>query len=156
MDMRKCAWLAAAVFVADQASKAFAVAYFDGALGIKPLTGFFNFVLTYNRGISFSLLSGEGLASRLALTALAAAIVGGLVIWLRREDDPAARGGLALLIGGALGNIADRVARGAVVDFLDFYAWGWHWPAFNLADTAICLGAATVLLSGLRAKKPAK
>ena len=76
-------------------------------------------------------------------------IVAGLVYWLRRVTSPLLAVAIGLIIGGAVGNVVDRIRLGAVVDFLDFHIGSWHWPAFNLADSAICVGVAAMLLDGL-------
>ena len=79
----------------------------------------------------------------------AAIIVAGLIYWLSRVSNPLLAVAIGLIIGGAVGNVVDRIRHGAVVDFLDFHIGYWHWPAFNFADSAICLGVATMLLDGL-------
>lgn len=102
----------------------------------------FNLVLTFNTGVSFSLLSGN---NPYVLALFALLICAGLVWWMAREKDIAVRTGLALIIGGAVSNVIDRLIYGGVVDFLDFYVGAYHWPAFNVADSAICIGAAVIL-----------
>ncbi len=77
----------------------------------------------------------------------------GLVLWLRRTDQLLTGLGLGLVIGGAAGNVVDRIRFGAVVDFLDFHLAGYHWPAFNVADAAICVGAALMLADGLLVRR---
>src|SRR5690606_9236152 len=84
------------------------------------------------------------------LSGLALAVVVLLLVWLRRVDHVLTATGLGLIIGGALGNVIDRVRFGAVLDFLDFHAFGWHWPAFNVADSAISVGAVLLLVVALR------
>ena len=114
--------------------------------GFVEVTGFFNLVLVWNRGVSFGMFQAGSEAGRwlLVLMALIVSIV--LVIWLRRERRVLPRLAIWLILAGALGNVIDRVRFGAVVDFLDFHAFGYHWPAFNVADSAIVVGA--VLLVG--------
>ncbi|MGN1062870.1 MAG: signal peptidase II [Alphaproteobacteria bacterium] len=102
----------------------------------------FNLVLTYNTGVSFSLLSGN---NPYILACFALAVCAGLVWWMMREPVVGIRVGLALIIGGAVSNVIDRLLYGGVVDFLDFYVASYHWPAFNVADSAICIGAAVIL-----------
>ena len=80
---------------------------------------------------------------------LAAVIVTMLILWLKRIESSFLAVAIGLVIGGAVGNVIDRLRLGAVVDFLDFYVGAWHWPAFNVADSAICLGVAAMLLDGL-------
>jgi signal peptidase II len=87
------------------------------------------------------------------LSGLALAVVIGLLVWLRRTEHWLIAIGLGLVIGGALGNVVDRLRYGAVVDFLDFHAAGYHWPAFNVADAAICIGAAVIVVDGLLAPR---
>ena len=87
------------------------------------------------------------------LSGLALAVVIGLLFWLRRSEHAMMAIGLGLVIGGALGNVIDRVRYGAVVDFLDFHLAGWHWPAFNLADAGICVGAGLIVVDGLLAPR---
>jgi signal peptidase II len=110
------------------------------------VTGFFNLVLVFNRGAAFSFLADAPGWQRpffIAVALIAAAIVSWM-LW----RYPARRllcAGLALILGGALGNLWDRAAYGHVVDFLDFHAMGWHWPAFNIADSAISVGAGLLI-----------
>jgi signal peptidase II len=151
--------LVAAVLVAalDQLSKAAVLAYFAGrALGEhEVVTSFFNLTLTYNRGISFGLFNeGAGL-NALVFSLAAAVIVALLVFWLSRVESPFLAVAIGLIIGGAIGNVTDRIRLGAVVDFLDFHAGSLHWPAFNVADSAICIGVAAMLLDGLLLRREA-
>jgi signal peptidase II len=91
----------------------------------------------------------------LVFSVVAGAIVAGLLWWLARTESPLLAVAIGLIVGGAIGNVADRVRLGAVVDFLDFHLGSWHWPAFNLADSAICLGVAAMLLDGLLLQRQA-
>jgi signal peptidase II len=117
---------------------------------IPVIPGFFNLVHVRNRGIAFGLLSQLGaLWGTLLLSATTVAAIILLVLWLcrlRAGDDRTALG-LSLIIGGAVGNLIDRVRLGEVVDFLDFYAGSFHWPAFNVADSAVTVGTFWVVLS---------
>jgi signal peptidase II len=147
---RSLAWfgLAALVLVADLATKAVVLAHFAPGQG-KVVTPFFNLVLVLNKGAAFSFLAGAP-GWQLPLFA-GFAIVASLVIsWLIVKDAAKTMfcSGLALILGGALGNLIDRLRFGGVVDFLDFHAFGWHWPAFNIADSAITVGAAILILEG--------
>jgi signal peptidase II len=141
------------VVILDQLSKAAILAHFaDPAFTGERVTTFFNLVLTYNRGMSFGLFNaGPGGAgvNALLFSLVAAAIVAGLIYWLSRVTSPLLAVAIGLIIGGAIGNVIDRIRVGAVVDFLDFHIRFWHWPAFNLADSAICVGVAAMLLDGL-------
>jgi signal peptidase II len=144
--------VAALTIVLDQLTKAVVLALFvreglDDGTRVAP---FFNLVLTYNRGVSFGLFNaGGGGRGALVFSLVAGAIVAGLLWWLARAEGPLLAVAIGLIIGGAVGNVADRIHLGAVVDFLDFHLGSWHWPAFNLADSAICLGVAAMLLDGL-------
>lgn len=146
--MRRGLLVALAVVALDQAAKAWVVAFFavrgTDLLTVLPV---FNLVLAWNRGVSFGLFNGGGETSLFAV--LAAAIVAALVWWLARAGTRSLQIAIGLVIGGAVGNIVDRLARGAVVDFLDFHLGTLHWFAFNVADTAICLGVFFIALDGL-------
>ena len=148
---------AVVVVVLDQLSKAAVLGHFAGrGFGEhETVTSFFNLVLTYNRGISFGLFNG-GTGFNAAVFSLAAAvIVGMLIVWLRRASSPLLGLAIGLVIGGAVGNVIDRLRLGAVVDFLDFHIGSAHWPAFNLADSAICIGVAAMLLDGFFLRRDA-
>ena len=121
---------------------------------IIPVTPFFNLVLVWNRGVSFGFL-GQQSSEWLPwlLTALALAIVVALVWWLRRVTSGLMVLAISLVVGGALGNVVDRLRFGAVVDFLDFHAAGVHWPAFNAADSAITVGAVLILYDAIFADR---
>ena len=140
--------LALLVLVLDQLSKAAVLQALDPyqALSVTP---FFDLVLVWNRGVSFGMFAGAGDHGPWLLMALAAAIATFLVIWLSRETRPVTRVALWLVLAGAVGNTIDRVRFGAVVDFLDFHLYGHHWPAFNVADSAIVVGAGLILLDSL-------
>jgi signal peptidase II len=137
----------------DQLTKWAALDLLD--LEARPIavTPFFNLVMVWNRGVSFGMLNSLGALAPWLLAGLALAVVIGLLFWLRRSDNVVLATGLGLVIGGALGNVVDRARYGAVVDFLDFHIAGWHWPAFNLADAGICVGAGLILLDGLLAPR---
>jgi signal peptidase II len=115
----------------------------------RPLTGFFNLVLVFNKGAAFSFLAdAPGWQTPLLVAfSLAAAVIVSVLLF-RSPPRPMFCAGLALILGGALGNVIDRLRFGQVVDFLDFHALGWHWPAFNLADSAITVGAVLLILDG--------
>ena len=140
------------VFVADQLTKLWAVT--DLSLyQAKPVLPFFNLFLTLNRGVSFSLFSSDSRWMPLILSALTLGISGMICYWLAHEKNRVMRIGLALVLGGALGNLIDRIRMGAVIDFLDFYIGEYHWPAFNLADSAICIGVALILIQSFWKEK---
>lgn len=149
--------VAVVVALADQASKGWVLNFFDVHPGerLVPITAFFNLVLTMNRGMSFGLFN-DGAFNALIFTLLAAVIVAALLVWLARTRDGLLQCAIGLVIGGALGNVADRLARGAVVDFLDFHLGAMHWFAFNLADAAISVGVALMVIDGLRSRREAR
>jgi signal peptidase II len=149
--------VAITVVALDQLSKAAVRGYFAGrAAGEhENITSFFNIVLIYNRGMSFGLFNGAGGLNALLFSLVAAAIVTVLIYWLSRVESPLLVVAIGLIIGGAIGNVIDRIRLGAVVDFLDFHAGSWHWPAFNVADSAICIGVAVMLLDGLLLRREA-
>ena len=137
--------LAAAIIVADFATKAWVLAVFRPFEQIE-VTGFFNLVLVFNTGAAFSFLANAGGWQKWFFVILALGISGWLIVMIRQHAaerlQPTA---FALVLGGALGNVIDRVRFGMVVDFLDFHLAGWHWPAFNVADSAITVGVALLL-----------
>ena len=141
------------VLAADQATKWAVLALLDLSAGPIPVTPYFNLVLVWNPGVSFGMLGGLGVYAPWALTGIALAVVAFLVAWLRRAQDGLTAAALGLVIGGALGNVVDRARYGAVVDFLDFHYAGYHWPAFNVADAAICVGAGLLLVGSLFAPR---
>jgi len=115
------------------------------------LTSWLNLTLAHNYGAAFSFLSDAGGWQRWLFTGLALVVTGVLLVWLLRlpATDKLTAAALALIIGGAIGNLADRIKHGYVVDFIDVYYRDWHWPAFNLADSAITCGVILLLLDGL-------
>jgi signal peptidase II len=144
-------WLgsAFALVVVDQIAKVLALQWL-GSGQVVEVTPFFNLVLVYNRGAAFSFLAGAGGWQREFFTTIAL-IASAWIIWLlyRYPQQRLFSLALALVLGGAIGNVIDRVMIGAVVDFLDFHAFGWHWPAFNVADSAITCGAALLIWDGI-------
>ena len=140
--------LAAAVIVLDLA-KAWIVALFHGA-GM-PVTSFFSLVLAYNTGAAFSFLAGADGWQRWLFVGIAVAASAFLVWMLRRGGSRLLQTALALILGGALGNLWDRVMIGRVTDFLLFHYGSWSWPAFNVADSAITIGAAFLIIDSFRA-----
>jgi signal peptidase II len=136
------------VLALDQATKLFVRLVLADDLPLE-VTGFFNLVLAYNRGVSFSLFTNDSSLGPYLFAALSLAIAGGLIWWALRQGRLLYAVLAGAIAGGALGNIVDRLYLGAVVDFLDFHAFGWHWPAFNVADSAIVLGVLVLLADGL-------
>lgn len=142
--------LAAIILIADQFTKVLILGYYQ--LGDStPITGFFNVVRAHNSGAAFSFLAGASGWQRWFFTVigLLAAV---LIVWMLRTHtgQKLFSFALACILGGALGNVIDRVLYGYVVDFLDFHWLGWHFPAFNVADSAITVGAVCLILDELR------
>jgi signal peptidase II len=141
--------VAALVLVLDQLSKWWIVADVMNPLRILEVTPFFNIVLVRNRGVSFGMFGGGGEWAPWLLTLVALAIGVGLTIWMLRARHVWVVVALGMIVGGAAGNVIDRLRFGAVTDFLDFH-WGeLHWPAFNLADSAITVGVVILLADAL-------
>ena len=153
--------VAATALVLDQASKLALLGHFGEtgcALHRETVTPFLDLVLTCNSGVSFGMFNRTG-ASALIFAVAASAIVIALIVWLSRVHATFLAMAIGLIIGGAIGNVIDRLRLGAVIDFLYFHAGSWYWPAFNLADSAICIGVTAMLLDGLlmrRGVPPAK
>lgn len=141
------------VVLLDQASKWVILQWVMDPPRIIEVTSFFNLVLVYNRGVSFGLMASDLAWKPFALAGLSLMIVAALLWWLRGQKEVLPRFGGGLIIGGAIGNVIDRFLHEGVVDFLDFHLAGRHWPAFNLADTAIVCGVGLLLLDGLFAEK---
>lgn len=148
--------LAAAIVVGDQLAKYAAVQFLAIGKAIA-VTPFFNLVLVYNSGAAFSILSDAAGWQRLIFIAIAL-IASVWIVWLLRKYPHQRLFALALslVLAGAVGNVIDRIAFGAVIDFLDFHAWGYHWPAFNVADSAITCGAALLVWDALRPRRKAE
>lgn len=142
---------AVAVAILDQLGKAAVLEFFAGrALGNhEPVTPFFNLVLTYNRGMSFGLFNDGPGVNAVLFSLVAAAIVAGLIYWLRRVASAFLAIAIGLVIGGAAGNAIDRIVYGAVADFFSFHAGGFEWYVFNIADTAIVAGVVGLLYESL-------
>ncbi|RCS58479.1 signal peptidase II [Parvibium lacunae] len=140
-------WLAisALIILLDQLSKILIVRTFT-LHEVKPITSFFNLVLAHNPGAAFSFLANAGGWQRDFFTALGV-VVSLIIIWMlyKHSTQRLFAGALALILGGAIGNVIDRIRFGYVIDFLDFYWGNLHWPAFNVADSAICVGAALLV-----------
>lgn len=152
--MLKYLWLSLAIIIADQISKTVMVNWLD-LYETVPVLPFFNLTLAHNTGAAFSFLAGAGGWQRWFFVVLAAVISLVLIIWMKRLAQTAKLEAisLALIIGGAIGNVIDRLIYGYVIDFLDVYVGNYHWPAFNIADSAICIGAVLLIIDSFR--KPA-
>lgn len=133
----------------DQLTKWWVLADLMDPPQIVAVTSFFNLVLVWNRGVSFGLFDSDSHWGPILLSALALAISAVLVVWLRRVGGRLPAVAIGMVLGGAVGNVIDRIRFGAVVDFLDFHAFGYHWPAFNVADSAISIGVGLLLYDGL-------
>ena len=144
-------WLAAAIVLADQLTKLAVVRSFAFGERLAVVPGLFDLTLLFNRGAAFSFLAGAGGWQRWFFTGLgvAAAV---FIVWLlaRHGSQRLFAFSLALILGGAIGNVIDRIVRGQVVDFLLVYWQRWHWPAFNVADSAITVGALLLIVDEFR------
>ena len=114
-----------------------------------PVSPFFNLVMGWNKGVSFGMFDSDSEMNKWLLVALALVVVVVLLMWMRKAESRRIAVALGMIVGGAIGNVIDRVHFGAVADFLDFYVGGYHWPAFNVADTGITVGAVVLVLDSL-------
>lgn len=156
--MLKWLWLSGVIILLDQVTKVIADKTLEMHEYIPVIPGFFNFTLAYNEGAAFSFLSEAGGWQRWFFTALALIVSIILIVWLKRlpNNDRWSAIALACIIGGAIGNLIDRMIYGHVIDFIDWYYKGFHWPAFNIADSAIFIGAALLILASLFGEDPAQ
>jgi len=148
--------LAGIIVLVDQATKLLVLARF--ALGESlPVTPFFNLVLVYNKGAAFSFLAGAAGWQTPLLVGIALGAIA-IVTWMlwRNSSRLILDIGLTFILGGAIGNLIDRIAYGQVVDFLLFHVRGWSYPAFNVADSAITVGAALLIIESFVPRKPAR
>jgi len=150
MPMRRYYFMIAfAVFLMDQVTKWLVVTKFTPDTNVRVIPGLFSLVWVENRGIAFGLLGGISSGVLFKFIVVASGMALCLVSYLLWKNDPAAVRaaiGLALILGGAGGNLMDRIARGRVLDFLDFYVGSYHWPAFNIADSVIVIGGGLLLM----------
>lgn len=149
--------IAAAIFILilDQASKFSILRVFDGRKTPIEVTGFFSLQSVWNPGISFGMFNSIP-HGQWVFSALAFVVVLLLFSWMKKATSAFLTYALAFVIGGALGNMIDRLLYGAVVDFLDFHLGKYHWPAFNIADSAIFVGVVMLLLDGMFFSVPEK
>ncbi len=147
-------WLSGVVLILDQCSKLIADALLQFNQPV-PLLPFLDLHKVYNPGAAFSFLSNASGWQRWFFVGLTLVVSLVLAVWLRRLQAGQARLALALslILGGALGNLIDRVMYGYVIDFIDLYYGGWHWPVFNVADSAITVGAGLLILDAMRGQK---
>lgn len=154
LTMARWLWLSALVVALDQATKWLAEGMLDPyrPLSLAPLL---NLTLMYNEGAAFSFLAGAGGWQRWFFAGFALVMSVVLVVWLLRlgSRERLLATALSLVIGGAVGNLIDRIHTGRVVDFIDIYVGDWHWPAFNVADSTITLGVVLLLLSSLKGEQ---
>lgn len=154
--LRRGLVIAAVIAVFDQLSKWIILKWVMNPPAPIEVMGFFNLVLVWNRGVSFGLFQNDSIWGPVLLGALTLGIIVFLFFWLRNAETRLTSIALGLVMGGAFGNLLDRVFHQAVVDFLDFHAFGYHWPAFNVADSAITVGVAIIIIESLfeRREKP--
>ncbi|MGD8379510.1 MAG: signal peptidase II [Gammaproteobacteria bacterium] len=145
-------WLSALIIVADQVTKYLVVTHMSLFESV-PLVPHVQLTLLHNTGAAFSILADAGGWQRWVFVTLGLAVSAAVAAWLWRMSisrQPLLAAGLSLVVGGALGNVVDRVVRGHVIDFIDLYYRNSHWPPFNLADSAITVGAIIILLDSFR------
>lgn len=157
--MRKYRLLITVVFLVaafDQVTKFLIVSHFTYGESFPIIPHLFNLTFLRNPGVAFGMMANGGIEVRLVLAALPVIALAGIAVAYRklRDSEPHSAFSLSLIAGGAAGNLIDRLRAGSVVDFLDFHWFGKvHYPAFNLADTAICVGVSILLLTSLRRKE---
>jgi signal peptidase II len=152
MGLRAGLFLAILVLSLDQVTKLAILEWVQPPAAGISITGFLAIVLVWNRGMSFGMFNTGDPIVPWILGAIAIAVAIGLVWWLARARHWLVIAGLGLVLGGAIGNLIDRVLYGAVVDFVLLHAGGWHFPAFNVADSAITLGVIALLWDSLFTK----
>lgn len=148
--------IALVVVLLDQLSKYYMLHEVLGEQIVIEAAPFFNLVRAWNTGVSFSMFNNYGNLGTIMLSGVAGAIILALFVWLKNEKDRLSQAALGMVIGGAVGNVIDRVRLGAVFDFLDFHIMDTHWPAFNLADSFICIGAMILILQSMFVKNEEK
>lgn len=152
--------VAVVLLLADQASKWWVLEVIElervrhvPLLAAGPIG--LDLTMVWNRGVTFGLFSGDGPLNHIILAVIATAIAGFLLRWMARAENRTIAAALGAVVGGAIGNVIDRLRFGAVVDFVDFHAWGWHWYVFNLADAGIVCGVGVLLADALFRRPPA-
>jgi signal peptidase II len=147
---------AAAVFALDRATKWIIESRVSFTDTYRVIPGFFDIVHSQNRGVAFGLFNDAASGWRtiaLVLVAAAAVALVSALLWNAGRMERTSFWGFALILGGAAGNVFDRIVWGRVTDFLEFYIGAYHWPTFNVADTAIVIGCGLLLLDALRPKR---
>ena len=152
--MLKWLWISLLVIVLDQITKSVAVSNLVLFQPVEIFPGF-NFTLMHNKGAAFSFLSDASGWQRWFFAAIAIVVSIGILVWLKRlpTDHRLAAVSLTLILGGAIGNVWDRILLGYVVDFIDVYYAQYHWPAFNIADSAIFVGACLLIIDSFRSAR---
>lgn len=140
------------IIVADQLSKYYILHHFLGLNSYVQFGDYFNIVRAWNTGVSFSMFNDYGNLGVYLLSGISIAVVLALLWWLKGEKDKVVQVALGMIMGGAIGNVIDRLRLGAVFDFLDVHIGDNHWPAFNVADSFICIGAGLIILMSIIAK----
>lgn len=149
-----CLFIAIIIIAIDQWSKIYAFSILSELdPPVIEVTSFFNLVMVRNYGVSFGMFNNIN-NGRIILSLVAILIVLFMMFWLYKSEKKFESLAISFVIGGAIGNIIDRVIIGSVADFLDFHISGFHWPAFNVADTAICIGVVMLLIDSFFEKKP--
>jgi signal peptidase II len=157
-DRLKAYTVALAVVALDRFSKWLVETYVSASDTYRVIPGFFDIVRSENRGVAFGLFNdstSEWRTSLLIVLALAAVVFVSAMLWRPEKLDRSSFWGLSLILGGAVGNVFDRIMWGRVTDFLDFYLGTYHWHTFNVADSAIVVGSGLLLLDLLRPKRQA-
>ena len=151
--MLKYLWLSGLVIALDQASKWFMVSWLSLYETVVVIP-YFNLTMAHNYGAAFSFLSDAGGWQRWFFIVLAVVISVVLLIWIKglKSNAKLEAISLSLIVAGAIGNVIDRIYYGYVIDFIDVYYGTYHWPAFNVADSAICIGAALLIIDSFRSK----
>lgn len=142
-------FIALLVVIIDQLTKYVVLHHVLKEYAAVIITPFFDIVRAWNTGVSFSMFNNWGISGVYILSGVALLIVCFLVKWLSTEKNRTMQLALGFIIGGAIGNVIDRVRLGAVFDFLDFHLGDSHWPAFNAADSFICIGAAVIIIHSI-------
>ena len=149
--MLKWTWVALVVFILDQLTKYIASTSLEmyQSIAVMPM---FNWTLMHNTGAAFSFLADAGGWQRWFFAVIAVVVSVVIVLWIKRleQHEKWQAIALALILGGALGNVIDRIWLGYVVDFIDVYYEQWHWPAFNIADSAIFIGVVMIIIDSVR------
>ncbi|MBO44408.1 MAG: signal peptidase II [Rhodospirillaceae bacterium] len=153
MMLRRGLSFAALIAILDQLSKWVVLLWVMAPPKVIFVTDFFNLVFVWNRGVSFGFFQSDSIWGPILLSCITFGIIVFLYFWLKNAETLLTAIALGLMMGGAIGNLIDRVAHQAVLDFLDIHAFGYHWPAFNIADTAITVGVVIIIMESLFERK---